>query len=84
MIPIHELLHRIRWDEEFAKGDFVIGYFDRLDRKIVKVPLSRIHLVPGDHFSFQATDPDGYTHDVPFHRVREVYKDGRMIWQREH
>jgi len=25
MIPIHELLHRIRWDPEFGKSDFEIA-----------------------------------------------------------
>jgi uncharacterized protein (UPF0248 family) len=27
-------------------------------------------------------DPDGGSHRVPFHRVREVYKDGHRIWHR--
>jgi uncharacterized protein (UPF0248 family) len=29
MIPIRELLDRIRWDPEFAKSEFAIGYYDR-------------------------------------------------------
>ena len=29
MIPIHELLNRVRWDPEFAKGNFQLGYYDR-------------------------------------------------------
>jgi len=28
MISIHELLNRIRWDPEFAKGNFELGYYD--------------------------------------------------------
>jgi hypothetical protein len=28
MIPIHELLNRIRWDPEFSKGDFQLGYYE--------------------------------------------------------
>jgi hypothetical protein len=28
MIPIHELLNRIRWDSELAKGNFELGYYD--------------------------------------------------------
>ncbi|HUW51243.1 MAG TPA: DUF504 domain-containing protein [Sulfuricella sp.] len=84
MIPIHELLNRMRWDETYAKGDFVIGYYNRVGEKIILVPLHQIRLTPGDHFSFQVTDPDGYAHDVPFHRVKEVHKDGELIWHREH
>ena len=25
---------------------------------------------------------DGYSVHVPLHRIREVYKDGSLIWQR--
>jgi hypothetical protein len=28
VIPIHELLARIRWDPEFGRGRFEIGYLD--------------------------------------------------------
>ncbi len=84
MIPIHELLNRIRWDAAFAQDSFVLGYYDRVDEKLIRVPISRVHLTPGEHFSFQVTDPDGYTHEVPFHRVKDVYRNGELIWHREH
>ncbi len=84
MIPIHELLNRIRWDAAFAQGRFVLDYYDRVDGRLVRVPISRVQQVPGDHFAFQVTDDDGATHDVPFHRVRDVYKDGELIWHRRY
>ncbi|MFN6960799.1 MAG: DUF504 domain-containing protein, partial [Rhodocyclaceae bacterium] len=40
MQPIHELLSRIRWDAEFGQGEFVIGYWDRVDRRLHRVRLS--------------------------------------------
>jgi uncharacterized protein (UPF0248 family) len=82
MIPIRSLLDRIRWDPEFGRAAFTIGYYDRVERRIVTVPLAHIHLVPGNHFSFTAVEEDGSVHEVPFHRVREVYRDGVLIWQR--
>ena len=84
MIPIHELLNRIRWDADFARGSFVLGYYDRVDDKVIRVPIRRVQLTPDDHFSFQVTDPDGYTHEVPFHRVKDVYRNGELIWHRAH
>jgi len=84
MIPIHELLNRIRWDAAFAQGRFVLGYYDRVDDAVIRVPISRVQLTPGDHFAFQVTDDDGYTHEVPFHRVKDVYKDGERTWDGEH
>jgi uncharacterized protein (UPF0248 family) len=82
MIPIRSLLDRIRWDPEFGRAPFRIGYYDRIERRIVTVPLARIHFEPGNHFSFTAVEEDGSVHEVPFHRVREVYRDGVLIWQR--
>lgn len=82
MQPIHELLERIRWDPEFGKGEFVIGYYDRVLGQVVRVALRDVQFEPGDHFFFQALDEAGECHAVPYHRVREVYHDGRLIWQR--
>lgn len=82
MIPIHELLQRMRWDPEFGKGKLEIGYEDRVAGHIVRVPLARVYLERGEHFAFDAVEDDGSTHMVPFHRVREVWRDGKLIWQR--
>ena len=38
MTPIHELLNRIRWDPEFAKGNFELGYYDRAEDRISWFP----------------------------------------------
>ena len=82
MITIEALLQRIRWDPQFGRGSFTIGYYDRVRQRIVTVPLEQIHPTPGNHFSFTAVEPDGTVHEVPFHRVREVHRDGVCIWQR--
>jgi uncharacterized protein (UPF0248 family) len=82
VIPIHALLARIRWDPAFGRARFVIGYWDRLTGTEVNVPLERIHIEPGSHFSFEAIEADGTLHTVPFHRVRRVWRDGELIWSR--
>lgn len=82
MITIEALLQRIRWDPQFGRGSFTIGYYDRLRRQIVTVPLQQIHMHSGNHFSFTAVEADGTVHEVPFHRVREVRRDGECIWRR--
>jgi len=84
MIPIHELLNRIHWDKEFGKGDFVIGYLDRVEERIIHVPLCELFFEPGDHFSFDLIDDEGELHSIPLHRIKEVYKDKELIWHREH
>jgi uncharacterized protein (UPF0248 family) len=82
MIPIQDLLHRIQWDPEFGRAEFEIGYFDRVTREIVRVPFRRVHFEKGEHFAFEAIEEDGSVHSVPLHRVREVWRNGALIWQR--
>jgi uncharacterized protein (UPF0248 family) len=82
MTPIHELLHRIRWDPEFGQAEFEIGYWDRVARRVVRLPLRRIGFAKTTTFSFEATEDDGSVHTVPLHRVRAVWRNGALIWQR--
>lgn len=82
MVPIQQLLQRIRWDPQFGRAEFVIGYYDRLRRSIVRVPFADVQFESGDHFSFTAVEADGSVHPIPLHRIREVYRNGELIWQR--
>lgn len=84
MIPLHELLSRIHWDPEFGRGEFKLGYHDRVSGELVYVPLSEVRQEAGSHFTFEVTDEEGAVHSVPYHRVKEVWKDGALIWQRVH
>lgn len=82
MIPIHQLLNRIRWDKEFARGRFEIGYWDRVTGQVQQVALKEISFPEGEHRSFELADESGEPRRIPFHRVREVYKNGQLIWRR--
>lgn len=83
MIPIHELLSRIHWDKEFGKGDFAVGYYDRVEDTIVRIPFREIIFEQDSRFIFQVLDIDGVAHTVPLHRIMEVYKNGELIWRRD-
>src|SRR5260221_2349936 len=82
MIPIQELLNRIRWDPEFGQGSFQLGYFDRTENRVILVPLKELSFPEERPGIFEFTDAEGHTHHVPFHRVREVYRDSQRIWNR--
>lgn len=83
MMPIQDLLHRIQWDRDFARGDFQLGYYDRVDDRIILVPMARVHFPQGEHFSLEVIDDQGAVHTVPLHRVKAVYRDGNRIWHRD-
>ncbi|HTY88698.1 MAG TPA: DUF504 domain-containing protein [Candidatus Acidoferrum sp.] len=82
MMPIQQLLSRIRWDADFARGRFELGYFDRVEGRLILIPLQDVDFPPEDPRAFRLVDAAGRFHRVPFHRVREVHKDGQCIWRR--
>ncbi|MDA8164243.1 MAG: DUF504 domain-containing protein [Desulfobacteraceae bacterium] len=82
MLPIRKLLSRIRWDREFGQGEFEIGYEDRVAGEIVRVPFRELVLDLGVRESFGVLDQEGVFRRIPFHRVREVYRNGKCIWKR--
>ncbi len=83
MMPIQELFNKIKWDREFGEGYFEVGYYDRVIEDIVIVGFKELRMEDGDHFLFEITNHDGVVHSIPFHRVRKVYKDGQIIWERK-
>lgn len=82
MIPIHELLNRIRWDKQFGQGRFVIGFFDRCEGAVRRVALREVAFPEDQRHSFLFVDEAGEARRVPFHRIREVHRDGELIWRR--
>lgn len=82
MQPIHELLNRIRWDAEFARADFRIGYYDRVADTIVAVSMKRLVFTPDNRFSFGMYDDAGNLRMVPLHRIRQVFRNDDLIWER--
>lgn len=84
MKPIQDLLNRIRWDKEYAKADFGVGYYDRIEDKLILVPFRELYFDDQDHFAFQVLDEEGENHNIPFHRVKALYRNGELIWHRDY
>ena len=82
MIPIHELLSRIRWDPQFAASRFAVGYWDRVAVRVLHADLREVSWDADNPAFFNLLDEEGVAHSIPFHRVREVWRDGSLIWQR--
>ena len=82
MIPIQELPNRIRWDKKFGRGQFQVGYFDRVEKKILMIPFREVRFSEDNRRAFELIDAEGQRHRIPYHRVKEVYKNGALIWRR--
>jgi uncharacterized protein (UPF0248 family) len=84
MKPVREMLSRIRWDKIWAGNEFKIGYYDRVEQRILVVSFKEI-IFPGEnHVSFDVIDHEGKQHSsVPYHRVKAIYRNGRLIWNRQ-
>ncbi|MFZ5796899.1 MAG: DUF504 domain-containing protein [Desulfobulbaceae bacterium] len=83
MIPIHQLLSRIRWDPEYGRAEFILGYYDRLLGEVVRVPLAEVVFPAERHDIIQVLNGDGVMHSIPLHRIKEVYRDNILIWHRK-
>lgn len=82
MIPIQDLLARIRWDPALRGSRFELGCLDHVQGRIVRVPLSDVEAEPGDRFALSIADEDGVVRSIPLHRVRVVWQDGTPVWRR--
>lgn len=82
MTPLRDLIARIRWDPAFGRGHFEIAYLDRHKTGLVRMPLDRTDMPGGNAFAFEVFDEEGLGRTIPLHRVREVRRDGEVIWSR--
>ncbi|MGD7036555.1 DUF504 domain-containing protein [Methylotuvimicrobium buryatense] len=84
MQPVQDILNRIRWDEHWKGDEFKIGYYDRIEDRLIVVAFNEIRFPKGDHFTFEVIDQDGELHSVPYHRVKAIFRNGDLIWHRKH
>ena len=82
MQPIHELLSRIRHDRKFGRSQFEIGYFDRREGTVHRVAFHQVTFPGGERRVLEVRDEFGLARHIPFHRVREVWRNGTLIWRR--
>jgi uncharacterized protein (UPF0248 family) len=80
MQSIHELLSRIRWDPNFP-GEFEIAFVDHQKPELEHVPVRALRFDPDDT-SVVLLDRDDQQVSIPLHRIRQVYRDGALIWSR--
>jgi len=79
MIPILDLLNKIKWDENEKPEEYLIFYFDRIVSKLIEIKFNDIKKIDG---SFMVLERNGEESNIPLHRIKEVKKSGKLIWKR--
>jgi uncharacterized protein (UPF0248 family) len=82
VVPIHALLARVRWDPQYGRGQWEIGYLDRTRPGLVRIPLEDVMMRADIGFAFEVVDEEGVSRSIPYHRVRMVWRDGKLVWSR--
>ena len=49
---------------------------------MITVRVKELYFVKPDHVDFELLDEDGITHTVPLHRIRQVFRNDELVWER--
>jgi uncharacterized protein (UPF0248 family) len=79
MQPIQDLINKIKWDENEDPSEYVIGYEDRVLKKVIEIKYSDIKRIEDN---FMVLDRDNEEVMIPLHRVRIVRKKDLVVWKR--
>ena len=79
MISINDLLNKIKWDEREHPEDYMLYYYDRVEDTLKEIPLTRVEIEEG----FMKTRINGKDVSIPLHRIKEVKKQGKLVWKRQ-
>lgn len=79
MITIKNLLNKIKWDKKETPEQYLIFYFDRIAKKLIQIPYTKIKKLEG---TFMILDNEEES-NIPLHRVRKVMKNNAAVWERK-
>ena len=79
MIPIKDLLNKLKWDKRYKPEEYTIYYHDRIKNEMIPVDYSSINRLEG---SFMIIEIGGDEVSIPLHRVHKVMKGRMLVWRR--
>ena len=77
MVYIGDLLNKLRFDKQFNPEEYTLVYFDRLEEKTFEVKFTHI----SRKGNFITVLKNGKEYSIPLHRVRQVKKLGKIVWE---
>jgi len=79
MESIIDLINKIKWDAKEDPKDYTLAYQDRVLKTLIEIPYTKIKRLEG---TFMIIEKDGEETNIPTHRIKQVKKNGKVIWQR--
>ncbi len=79
MQPIKDLLNQIKWDKRKKPEEYSVFYFDRVEKKLIGIMFNDIKRIGGN---FMIIEKNGDETNIPLHRIREVRRNTRLVWER--
>ena len=79
MIPIRDLINKIKWDKRENPEEYTLFYFDRILNKLISIPYAKIKRIEG---SFMIIDNEEEI-NIPLHRIKKVTKNNFVVWERK-
>jgi uncharacterized protein (UPF0248 family) len=76
LIPVSEVLRRIRWDATIQESDFTVLHHDRVNNTLVEAPLD----APNHSIQGKATQ---FIDALPEHRIAAVKYKERIVWDKQ-
>ena len=79
MMLLKELLDKIKWDKSEDPEQYSVFYLDRIAKKLVELKYKEIKRIED---SFMVIVRDNEETFIPLHRVKEVRRQGKLVWRR--
>ncbi|MCD4666529.1 DUF504 domain-containing protein [archaeon] len=79
MIYILDLLNKIKWDDNEIPEDYTLVYYDKVSNINKEIKLTDIKDIEN---LFIVLEVKGKEVNIPLHRIKEVKKEGKIIWKR--
>ena len=79
MIPIKDLINKIKYDAREKPGEYVFYYYDRIQEGLKELKFFDIKRMEGN---FLVVDRGSKEVEIPMHRIRKVKRKGKVVWER--
>ncbi len=78
-MTIKDLINKIKWNKNLNPDDYTLIYIDRIDKNKKKMNFTDIEKIEGSFLMLTKEDKEV---NIPLHRIREVRKQGKLVWKR--